>query len=996
MHAVRKESSTTTKLRAVFDASAKSSTGVSLNDTLLVGPTVHPSLIDVLLRFRLHRIALTTDVSKMYRAVQLADEDRDLHRFVWKSSPDESLQDYRMTRCTFGVSASSFAAVRQNAVQLALKFPQVLRVVTNSFYVDDGLTGANTVPEAVSLQQQLQQAFAAGGFTLHKWNSSDPAVLQHISTELRDARTTQGISEFDSSTKALGLEWDVVSDCFHLTVAEWPPLDVVTKRALVSDIAKTFDVLGWFAPTIIRMKILLQRLWERRLGWDESIPQDIQDSWFQWRSQLPCLAKKGIPRCYFPKTSQIQSTQLHGFSDASEDAYSGVIYLRFVDSQDCVHVSLVMSKTRVAPIKRMSIPRLELCGAQLLADLLRHTREVFRLSTSQLFAWTDSTIVLNWFDGNPRRFKTFVGNRVSAILDSVPPNQWNHIAGVENPADCASRGISPAELLEHDLWWKGPPWLRLASDNWPKQGVPSCDSLPEEEREVCLTVVAQPKEPILPLNQYSSFTRLCRVTAWMFRFISNCRISHSTPTVRGSLTASEIHLAEQYWLKLAQADSFASDIAALKADRHVSSDSSLVSLRPFLDSAGVLRVGGRESNSTLAFAKVHPVILHGKHPVARLLISTEHLRLLHAGPTLLSASIGRRYHVIQLRKSVRSVTQQCIVCRRHATKPVPQMMGQLPMERITPGSVFQRVGVDYAGPFLIKTGKTRKPTILKSYACIFVSLVVKAVHIELVSDLTTEAFLATLRRFITRRGLPSLIWSDHGTNFVGAKRELKELYQFLQQQTPCKTLSDFCSSKGIEWRLIPEHGPHFGGLWEAAVKSAKKHLRRTIGDCKLTFEELTTVLAQIEACLNSRPLTPTTSADVDGIEVLTPGHFLIGQPLAALPDASFEDKSVSMLRRWQLCQGLVQKFWNRWSSEYLPILNRHTKWRHPTRNLSVGDIVLLKEDTMVPTKWPLGRVTHIHPGKDQLVRVVTIRTDKGSYKRPVTKLALLLPQEPEL
>lgn len=246
----------------------------------------------------------------------------------------------------------------------------------------------------------------------------------------------------------------------------------------------------------------------------------------------------------------------------------------------------------------------------------------------------------------------------------------------------------------------------------------------------------------------------------------------------------------------------------------------------------------------------------------------------------------------------------------------------------------------------------------------------KAVHIELVSDLTTEAFIATLRRFIARRGLPSLLWSDHGTNFVGAKSELSELYQFLQQQTPSGILSDFCSSRGIEWRLIPAHGPHFGGLWEAAVKSAKKHLRRIIGDSKLTFEELTTVLAQIEACLNSRPLTPAPS-DVDGLEALTPGHFLIGQPLAAIPDPSFEGKSLTLLRRWQLCQSLVQKFWNRWSLEYLPILNRHNKWRNPTRNLAVGDLVLLKEDSLVPTKWPLGRVTQVHPGKDRLVRVAT-------------------------
>ena len=460
MHAVRKESSTTTKLRAVFDASAKSSTSVSLNDTLLMGPTVHPPLVDVLLRFRLHRIALVMDVSQMYRAVELIDSDRDLHRFVWRSSSEGDLRDYHITRVMFGVSASSFAAnmsVRQNAIQLAMKFPEVIKVVKGFFYVDDGLTGADTVDDAVSLQQQLQSAFERGGFLLQKWNSSDPVVLDQIPAELRDARLAHGISDANNSTKALGLEWDVMSDCFHLTVAEWPSVDVITKQVLVSDIAKTFDVMGWFAPTIISMKILLQRLWELRLEWDEPVSQEVHSVWYRWRSELPTLATRNIPRTYSPKDAQVASMQLHGFSDASEDDYSGVVYMRTVDAHDAVHVSLVMAKTHVVPLKRLSIPRLELCGAQLLAELLQHAKSIFSVPLSQIFVWTDSTVVLGWLNGNPRGFKTYVGNRVSSIIDSVPAPQWSHVTGVENPAYCVSRGVSPCELLEHPLWWDGPP-----------------------------------------------------------------------------------------------------------------------------------------------------------------------------------------------------------------------------------------------------------------------------------------------------------------------------------------------------------------------------------------------------------------------------------------------------------------------------------------------------------------------------------------------------------
>ena len=236
-------------------------------------------------------------------------------------------------------------------------------------------------------------------------------------------------------------------------------------------------------------------------------------------------------------------------------------------------------------------------------------------------------------------------------------------------------------------------------------------------------------------------------------------------------------------------------------------------------------------------------------------------------------------------------------------------MGQLPVERVTPDQIFSKVGMDYAGPFCIKMGPTRRPTIVKAYACLFVSLSVKAVHIEVVSDLTTAAFLACLRRFVARRGKPTLLWSDHGTNFVGASRELKEFVDFLKEQKTQKAVSEFCTTQYIQWKFIPEHAPHFGGLWEAAVWSTKNHLRRIVSGVNLTFEELTTVLAPVEACLNSRPLV-VLPLDDDGIEALNPGHFLVGRPLEALPDPPVANRSLPLLRRWHLCQSLVQHFGN--------------------------------------------------------------------------------------
>ena len=434
----------------------------------------------------------------MYRAIKLTDSDRDLHRFVWRKDPDQPLQDFHMTRVTFGVSASSFAAnaaVKQNALDFALEYPQAASVVENSLYVDDGLTGADSVEEAVQLQKQLQDLFSRGGFLLRKWNSSESSVLEHISPELRDSQSIHTLPDPDEYTKTLGIQWNSGLDHFRLTIAQPPSSRDLTKHLLVSDIAKTFDVLGWFSPAIIKIKILLQRVWECKIDWDDPLPSEILDIWQQWREELSLLSEKHIPRCYFPKKSQVIAVELHGFSDASEEAYAGVIYLRTIDSSQRTHVSLVTSKTKVAPIKRHTIPRLELCGALLLAQLLHHVQQVFHLPINCIYAWTDSTIVLSWLVGNPRRFKTYVGNRVSHIMELIPPDRWNHVSGLDNPADCASRGLFPSELIDHHLWWDGPSWLKLALDCWPQQASIQSIAPTGEERQICNFTMSELSSP---------------------------------------------------------------------------------------------------------------------------------------------------------------------------------------------------------------------------------------------------------------------------------------------------------------------------------------------------------------------------------------------------------------------------------------------------------------------------------------------------------------------
>ena len=315
-------------------------------------------------------------------------------------------------------------------------------------------------------------------------------------------------------------------------------------------------------------------------------------------------------------------------------------------------------------------------------------------------------------------------------------------------------------------------------------------------------------------------------------------------------------------------------------------------------------------------------------------------------------------------------------------------MGQLPSQRVVPSPPFQVTGIDYAGPFTVKKGHTRKPVLIKCYLFLFVCFTTKAVHIEVIEDLSTEDFIAGLKRFVARRGLPTEIHTDNGKNFIGAKNDLYQLYRFFQSATTQLSISTYLLSQRIQWKCIPECSPHFGGLWEAAVKSAKHHLRRIAGPICFTLSELSTVTCQIEACLNSRPLTVINSHSTDGISTLTPGHYLIGRPLTAFLETIIEQEP-SKLKRRSMCQSVIHHFWKRWATEYLQQLQSLAKWRRASPNFQVSDIVVLRDDTAFICHWPLAQVVKTYPGEDNLVRTVLLKLVHLTTPKPYSKDALI-------
>ena len=1016
MHGVHKASSTTTKLRVVFDASSQTASGLSLNDTLAVGPMLHPPLERILVKFKTHRVALTGDIAKMYREILLAPSDQHFHRFFWRAQVDQPVLAYCMNRVTFGVSSSPYVAVQtlqQAGVDFGQGCPVAQHHINSSFYVDDLLGGADTVEGAMDLCSQLTKILTKGGFTLRKFRSSSAQVLSSLPEELVETIPTKELVDCHTASypKALGVVWDSAMDTMSTDVTN-PGKFAPTKRGILSDVSKTFDVLGWITPAVLPMKLLLQELWKLRKDWDEAIPGPLKVSHQVWREELPQLADIALPRCYFSPEPAL-TIQLHGFSDASEKAFAAVVYVRATYEHSPPTSRLVVAKSRVAPLKTRSIPELELCGAVLLTELLDSTMSTLNINADQVTAWCDSTIVLCWLSQMPSKYKTFVANRITLATSIVPASQWYHVPTKKNPA---SRGLSAGELREHTLWWNGPPWLILEPLAMPRQPQKrELEVCQDEGAKASSCLVMRGVPAVWLAHRYSSFRTLNHVTAWVMRaaynFLSGIR--YCPRNVDPHLTVEEVQAATRLLLLRSQLRSFNVELNGLTASppKPIESSSHILCLHPFLGQDGLLHVGGRLSKAPLSYSQRHPVMLSAKDPLTIILFKSKHITLSHCGPTLLFSTIGSEYYVTGAKQLARSVCRSCVTCQKIAATPEQQLMGDLPAERVTDAPGFHTVGVDYAGPFQLKTSSLRRAPVIKGYLAVFVCFATKGVHLEVVKGLTTGAFLAAMKRFVSRRGLPKNIYSDNGSNFKGAKRDLEELYQLLATTEMTDSLRSFFLNTQTTWHTIPERAPHFGALWEAAVKSAKHHLKRVVGMQILTFDELYTVVTQVEACLNSRPLIDQHSHSPDGVQPLTPAHLLINKGLMAYPETEL-DLKVAQTDRWTLCQSLVQHFWKRWYKEYLHQLQTRRKWKIARPNLCVGDVVLMKDSSSFQTHWGLARVVKTYPGEDGLVRAVDVAVSKvtlpdkpgkgpishskmilkkSDLRRPVTRLALLVP-----
>lgn len=759
-HPVRK------KFRVVFDASCRTNQGISLNEVQLVGEKLQEDLAPLIMRFRCNPIAITADIKKMYLQVKIHPEQWDLQRVIWRSTPDRELHEYWLTSVTFGLSSAPHCAVRamiQGARDMQVQFPNGALAIEHDFYMDDCLTGAQNVESARQLCTEMDGLLNACGFTLDKWRSNKRNVVpgeagRQTSEELE-------LSEF-SDTTVLGLRWLPETDQLMFKFQQPAALTKVemTMRKLLSQIAQLFDPNGYIGPVIVKAKMLMQKLWAQHIKWDAPVPVEIYAEWQRFQQELPLLIDIHLPR--WLGLSEQRNATLHGFSDASMSAYGAVLYAR-IETSTTIECTLIAAKSRVAPLKTVTIPRLELCAALLLSELVDTFKRSTKTAHYKTTLWTDSQIVLAWLVKEPATLKIFVNNRVQQIQQLTSEADWRYISSSDNPADLLSRGVTASELRTAELWWHGPHWLAGPSDLWPsdkKELSAEAKGSMQRETKHHEEVENTKLRPIMKsiaamsitigdtdlLSRASSANKLVRITAWIFRFKFNAfaRFKNNNGTQpkdrrEGVLSHEEIDAAQAYWIREEQNHYYAKELKALRNDQGngIDKTSAIGQFDPMIDKEGILRVGGRLDRALLPYEQRHPALLPDVSWFAKLLIRQAHERTMHGGQRQMTAYLRQKFWITNLTRAIKTSNSRCIECTRQRQISVQQMMGELPADRVRPCRPFEHSGVDYAGPYQLKARSGRCNILEKKYVAVFVCMATKAVHLELVEGLSADDFI---------------------------------------------------------------------------------------------------------------------------------------------------------------------------------------------------------------------------------------------------------------
>ena len=963
------------KLRIVFDCSCTQN-GKSLNKSALSGPDLVTKLLHVLLRFRQYEVAVTADVKAMYMQVRLPENDRDCLRFLWKLPSSHFVKTYRMCSHVFGgiwcASSSTFALRR--TVQDFHGSTRAYRTIHESMYVDDYLDSQPRVVESQASALDTYSVLKLGGFRLTKFSSNVHEAISVIPTEDR-LSGYKVIADLNES-KVLGMRWDVQNDGFRYDVII-NNMEVVTRREMLSNVASIYDPLGLVAPIVLEGKLLFQEATRLGLSWDDHIPASLATRWRLWMISMRGLSGLFFPRCLVPTRLLDGQMELHHFCDGSLQAYGTASFLR-IQSGDDVRIVLVTAKSRVAPIKAMTIPRLEMAAAVLAVKQDILLRRELRLKLSSSCFWSDSQVVLSYIASDSRRFKVFIANRVSFIRKHTKVRQWRYVNTKENPADIASRGCRSDSMPL--MWVQGPDFLRDPEKGWLMHATSHRVKSDDDEikaKQVMATSIggAEGETPVMKLVKYfGNLYRLCKAVVVWLKFGAWLRARKKA--IDSSITSQNISSAEMSLVVWSQHQAYSHEIRLLASGRSLSATCPLSCLDPFLDQ-GVLRVGGRLRNSHLDMQVKHPAILPPEQSITKLILRQCHENG-HVGVEWALSRLRERFWIVKARVALKKICRECVQCKKLFGTPMVQKMADLPANRCTPSDrAFSSVGVDLFGPFLVKQGRS----VIKRYGCIFTCMRSRAVHLEILNSMEADSFINALVRFSARRGRPVEVLSDNGKNFVGAVSELRQEFKKLDKAQLVRE----ARRRDVQWSFNPPYASHFGGVWERLIRTVRRLLCTILNSNVVSSDEiLMTVMCEVESMINSRPLTKV-SDDPSDLHPITPNHFIMASGSEAWPWAG-QDASICARRRWRRVQAYTAMIWKRWIKEYLPSLQQRQKWRVEKPVLAAGDLVMVSDLSCPRCVWPLGHILEVYPGNDGLVRSAKVRTKLTTLIRPVSKL----------
>ena len=976
------------KVRVVFDCAAKVQ-GISLNDCLVQGPDLLNSLVGVLLNFRIGCYAYSADIETMYYQVKVTPENCNYLKFLWYKDNDfrSEPREFRMRVHLFGASSSpnvaSFA-LKKIARDFQGRFSEGARKsIESHFYVDDLLYSCDTRENLVTHAGEVKELCRLGGFNLTKFCSGDNYFLRSFSEQELSGSACKVLDGAAETAKTLGVSWNLNSDELGVVCDVNLKSVPATKRELLSYIASIYDPLGLLSPLIIEGRVIMQHLCRLQTQWDQVLSVEIKSKIISWVEKIKLQIGVKVSRCIKPiHFESVSKIELHYFSDASQIAFGVVSYLRVIDKSNNIYCVFLMGKSKVAPLKSISVPRLELTAATLAVKMNAIISDYVDLDIQSRFYWTDSSCVLRYIMNDNLRFQTFVANRVSLIRECSSKDQWRFVNTTLNPADDASRGKQTCR------WTEGPEFLLSDYKDWPKfpfdLSVGTGDL--EIKREVFRTTVVDKDRLNILFDRYSSWIRLLRGVGWLLQFKSFLKQQvsklHITMLEVG-LSVKVLALAESSIVKVVQRDVYSSEILQLSRGNFVSIKSSIAKLKPILVD-GILRVGGRLSFADLQFDEKFPTILPYKGHVTDLIIMYYHQKVGHLGRSTVLSTIRSKYWIVKGNAAVRRIISGCVICKKVQGKALSQQMACLPPERID-GShpPFYNSGLDAFGPFYTKRGRST----VKRYGIVFTCLNIRAVHLEVAFDLSSDSFINALRRFLSRRGQVKMIRCDHGSNFMGAKNIHDNCNAHVSGFS--SVVNNELLNRGIEFQFNPPTASHFGGAWERMIRTIRKILGSIIVSQTLNDDSLQTLFCEIECIINSRPLSAVSSEAGDVLPI-TPNKLInLGDsPLGIDVSSGSYSKS-----RWSQVQYMADQFWSRWKKEYLLSLQERQKWLRNKPNVKIGDIVLMINENLPRCHWNLARITDIRVSKDGLVRSVTVKSGSSFYERPLSKLVRILEDE---